>query len=120
LLASDGTIYWLLEGTGGMVKSTDKGATWTKVGPAGVLSGGEHGAIELPDHRIVAIGRQSLMASKDQGATWTRVGPAMLPYGPWGVVYSAVGKALYVWHFSCAAPVPADAIMRAGFDYKVE
>ena len=46
------------------------------------------------------------------------LGPSF-PFEPVGVVYSRYRKAFYIWHFSCGfdppPPVPADAIMRAGW-----
>jgi photosystem II stability/assembly factor-like uncharacterized protein len=125
LVAADGAIYWILyPGTLGMVRSTDGGASWKGVAPTGVLVSVEQGPIELPDGRLVAVGNSSLMQSRDQGASWQRIGPARFPFKPWSVTYSTHYKAFYIWHWSCdgskPTPVPADAIMRVGFDYKVE
>jgi photosystem II stability/assembly factor-like uncharacterized protein len=124
LVASDGAMYWMLDSDGGVVRSTDKGVTWMKVGGMGMIStalSGSSGSsiVELPDGRLAYMSRQRLVTSADKGVTWTAIGPNM-PYTPWGLAYSRARKAFYIWKFSCAStpgePVPAEAIFRLGFE----
>jgi hypothetical protein len=121
LLAHDAALYWLLGNNEGVIKSTDRGVSWTNVGGANVVvtNRGGAGLLELPDGRLVSLGGGTLVLSSDQGATWRGLGP-QLPYSPSGVVYSRFRKAFYIWHFSCGnnPPVPADAIMMVSFDYE--
>jgi hypothetical protein len=120
LVMPGGTIYWSVGNNGGLVQSADKGLTWQMTVGSGVLVTG--GPVALPDGRIAAIGRQSIMVSADCGATWHAASTA-LPYSPTGLVYSPYEKAFYVWHFDCTGqsnpgdPVPANAIMKFDFDY---
>jgi hypothetical protein len=114
LRASDGAIYWTGP-TGGMARSTDEGQTWTALNGANVAS---VSPVQLPDGRLAAFGRQSVLLSADRGATWQ---PATNPFPRneiAGIAYSAQRKAFYVWHWDCSAAVPADAIMRYDFDYQ--
>ena len=120
MVASDGTIYWLLEGNAGLIASGDSGVTWKRLGGAGIFAAAAS-LIELPDGRLVSYRTGFLVLSSDRGATWTAITPA-LPFVPNGVVYSRFQKALYIWHWDCAAaypgdPVLTDAIMRLPFDY---
>ena len=119
LVASDGSIYWAMKDGGGIVRSTDDGLTWTQVtGPQVVES---LGPVELPDGRIAAVGKTTIVASADEGATWRPVS-AMLPYSDIsGFVYSAPQRAFFIKHFTCGSesvPVPADAIMRFDYDFE--
>ena len=114
LVAKDGAWYWLLESGNGVIKSTDAGVTWKRVGGAGRIAPTAASLVELPDGRLATWGA-SIVMSADGGVTWKAYG-AKLPYSPWGMTYSAAQKAFYVWRFDCFAtgdnPVPADAIMR--------
>jgi len=80
---------------------------------------------ELPDGRIVILGKDHLLASSDKGATWKPIGQP-LPYpgggydGARGPAYSARTKTFYVWRWDCNNNVPSNAIMAAGFDYTKE
>jgi photosystem II stability/assembly factor-like uncharacterized protein len=114
---SDGAIYWLTA-AGGIVKSADKGTTWTNSAGAGVLAPTSTHIVELPDGRLAAAGR-SVTISADHGATWRGVGPA-LPIQPTGLAYSPFRNAFYAWYFTCDATVPANAILRLDFDYKTQ
>jgi hypothetical protein len=120
LVAADGSLYWLLDGDMGVVKSSDKGMSWMRLGGMGMLSTSLSGAsgssiVELPDGRLVYFSRSSLVFSADKGMTWQLMGPKT-PYVPWGMAYARFRKAFYIWHFTCAStpgePVPNDAIMR--------
>jgi photosystem II stability/assembly factor-like uncharacterized protein len=123
LVASDGTIYWLVDGNGGLVASSDKGQTWKMVTTGMLYSYGSGSILELPDGRLVSYGTQNLMISKDKAATWTAIGPAF-PYTPVGVTYSTFRKAFYIWHFDCQFtsndPVLPDAILSYPFDYQTQ
>jgi hypothetical protein len=102
-----------------MTRSTDDGKTWVDVVGDGKITSDP--PIELPDGRIATLSQSAVVLSADHGATW-QPAATNLPYGDArGVVYSRQQKAFFVWHFSCGnapLPVPADAIMRAEFDYQ--
>jgi len=111
-VASDETIYWVLE-TGGVVRSSDRGATWTQTAAAGTLSvfNGGTAMIELPGSRLISVGGNRLLLSTDRGVTWQFAGPAM-PFAPSGIAWSAARKAIYAWHLDCGTIVQADAVQR--------
>jgi hypothetical protein len=115
LWASDGTIYWSLIYDRGLIKSTDQGKTWTQTIQGGTLKTGH--PIELPDGRIVAPGPKTLMISKDKGVSFQPVGE-MLPFTPNSITYSPYRNAFFVEQFDCGNAVVANAISRAGFDYR--
>ena len=125
LRASDGRIYWLA--SDGMLRSDDQGQTWTLVTGTGVLKAqaAYYGTppIELPNGKIAALGKNSeIVVSADRGATWTAVTTA-LPYtrtlfNP-KLVYSSFRKAFYFSNASCDNQVPADAVLRYGYDATV-
>jgi hypothetical protein len=119
--ASDGNLYWGIDGDGGIAKSTDKGVTWTVVGSPGVVSTIQGGPslLELPDGRFAALGEKTIIVSKDHGATWTAFGPTF-PWSPAGLAYSKFRKAFFIWHSGCSFSgdnVAADAILATPFDY---
>jgi hypothetical protein len=118
LWAADGTIYFGIEG-GGITKSTDGGETWTSVADA--ATAGTVQPIELPDGRIVSANQQNLVITADKGATWTTIASPM-PYVPRGIAYSPFRRAFYASYFTCsgANAVPADGIIRAGWDYEAQ
>ena len=102
----------------GLARSDDDGATWTQVTGDGVLT--IPTPIELPDHRIAAVGMQTILVSDDQGKTWVPVTPA-LPYPPMTFTYSTFRKAFYISYFTCGAgvvPVPDNAVMSFPFDWE--
>jgi photosystem II stability/assembly factor-like uncharacterized protein len=120
LVSADGTtIYWAPNG-GGIVKSTDHGASWQSIpGSEPVTSLITHSLAELPDGRLMATTQQSLIVSNDQGATWTLEGPP-LPFAPMGMTYSTFRSAAYVWHWDCNGgnntnPIRAGSIMQLDF-----
>ena len=102
-----------------MTRSTDGGKTWNDVVGDGQVT--SDSPIALPDGRIATLSQSAVVVSADHGATW-QAATMNLPYNDArGVVYSAQQKAFFVWRFSCGnapLPVPADAVMRAEFDYK--
>jgi hypothetical protein len=112
LLASNGTIYWAGHQGGGMYKSVDQGLTWVAIGDASKSIA--IAPVELPDGRIVAAGPKTLMVTADKGTSWQAIG-TNLPFTPHGLSYSASRKAFYLTHFTCSNPVPADGVMRFGF-----
>ncbi len=123
LLASDGTIYWP-GSQGGISVSTDQGQHFTETADGNTAPGivGSLYPAELPDGRIVIVGKDHLLISSDKGRTWKPIGEA-LPYpgggydGARGPAYSARTKTFYVWRWGCGDTVLPDAIMSAGFDY---
>jgi photosystem II stability/assembly factor-like uncharacterized protein len=110
LVASDGAMYWLTVGDGGVVRSTDGGISWTQVHRGGL----EAGVVELPDGRLASIAESELVVSADQGATWASAGGAKLPFAedPAGITYSPGRNAVYVWRWDCSPVLPAGAIQR--------
>jgi photosystem II stability/assembly factor-like uncharacterized protein len=118
LWASDGTIYFAIEG-GGVTKSTDRGATWTTVADANTA--GTVPPIELPDGRVVSARQQDVVITADKGASWKTIGPPV-PYPPRGLAYSPFRRAFYASYFTCSGSnaVPADAIVRSGWDYEAQ
>jgi hypothetical protein len=118
LWASDGTIYFAIEG-GGITKSTDQGVTWTTVADANTA--GSVAPIELPNGLIVSSQQETLVVSADKGAHWATIGTAM-PYVPEGIAYSPFRRAFYASDFTCtgANNVPANGIVRFGWDYETE
>jgi photosystem II stability/assembly factor-like uncharacterized protein len=116
LWASDGSMYWAAEG-GGMMKSTNQGVAWTQVADANTA--GTLRPLELPDGRIASTQGSMIVVSADKGMTWKNVSTAM-PYTATGFSYSPFRNAFFIWYFTCSGPndVPADAIMRFGWDYR--
>jgi photosystem II stability/assembly factor-like uncharacterized protein len=119
LAKSDGAIYWVTAG-GGLIKSVDKGVTWTIAAPAASINPNAPYVVELPDGALAAVGR-TVIISNDRGTTWRSVGPS-IPIQPNGFAYSRFRNAFYVWYFECGSastiPVAANAILRLDFDYK--
>jgi photosystem II stability/assembly factor-like uncharacterized protein len=114
LLASNGAIYWSVQGNGGLVKSTDAGETWTLVSHAPMTI---H-PIELPDGKIVSANKDYLLVSPDGGKTWHPASPS-LPYLPTTFTYSVSRRAFYVSHISTAEVIPEDAISSYEYDYEI-
>jgi photosystem II stability/assembly factor-like uncharacterized protein len=125
LWASDGTLYWP-GSQGGIHVSTDQGQHFSETG-ASVAPGivGSSYPAELPDGRIVIVGKDHLLISADHGASWKPIGEP-LPYagggydGARGPAYSARTKTFFIWRWDCGMRVLPDAIMSAGFDYTKE
>ena len=61
LVMPGGTIYWSVGNSGGLVQSSDKGATWQMTVGKNVLVTGS--PVALPDGRIAALGSQAVMVS---------------------------------------------------------
>lgn len=114
LIASDGSIYWLLMFDRGVIRSTDQGQTWTQVCGSGVLKGSS--LIELPDGRLAGIANKGVKVSSDHGATWKPVAEPT-PVQPAGVIYAPVQHALYIWNWDCGNIVLTNAIWR--HEYRV-
>lgn len=123
LLASDGTIYWP-GSAGGINVSSDHGQSFTQTADGNLAPAiiGNFYPAELPDGRIVILGKDHLLISSDHGATWKPIGEP-LPYpgggytGARGPAYSARTKTFFIWRWDCGNVVLPDAIMSAGFDY---
>ncbi len=126
LTASDGTLYWP-GGGGGVSKSENQGKSFSSVAtPAEAPSLIAPASLaELPDGRIISVGKDHLLASADKGASWQPIG-APLPFpgggydGARGVTYSALTKTFFVWRWDCSATVPENAIMSMGFDWQAK
>jgi photosystem II stability/assembly factor-like uncharacterized protein len=117
LFASDGSIYWASEQTGGMVKSTDAGKTWSAPLGAGMLTFVH--PIELPDGRIVSASTETLLVSRDWKTNIKAASPK-LPFQPMGLVYSKESKAFFIWYSDCENKVHDGAIRRFDFDYETQ
>ena len=116
LVAQDGTIFWPSGAANGFVKSTDSGKTWSAVMAADTIT--NVAFVELPDHRIAAVGKSAVMISSDDGETW-QAATSQLPFGPYSLTYSAQRKAFYISYFTCGnspLPVPDNAVMRYDFE----
>jgi len=73
--------------------------------------------IQLPDGRIASAVDRTLALSSDEGKTWHAIGAA-IPFEPNGIGYSPFRRAFFATHFDCLDAVPADAIVRYGFDFE--
>ncbi len=115
LLTKAGAIYWVVDVTGGMIKSSDGGATWQTAARAGTINPLAPSLVELPGNAIAAVANLVLIVTKDGGASWTKLGPTM-PYRPVGMTFSPSRQAFFIWYFTCDPngdnAVPADAIMQ--------
>jgi photosystem II stability/assembly factor-like uncharacterized protein len=107
LEATDGSIYWMLMYARGIIRSTDRGLTWTQVCGAGVLKGPM--IIELPDGRLAAVGSKTVKVSADHGTSWS---PAVdqAPIQPSGVIYAPARRAFYIWQWDCGNKVLTNAV----------
>jgi photosystem II stability/assembly factor-like uncharacterized protein len=121
LVASNKAIYWA-GSSGGVMKSTDQGQTFTQVADGNTAPGVIYPTTlaELPDGRIVVVGKDHVQATADGGKTWGPIGdPMPFPGGGFdganGVTYSAMTKTLFVWHWDCGNNVPANAIASMAF-----
>jgi hypothetical protein len=126
LLASDGTLYWL-GSQGGVNVSTDDGQHFTQTSDGNLAPAitGSSSPAELPDGRIVILGKDHLLISSDKGQSWKPIGEP-LPYagggydGARGPTYSASTKTFFIWKWGCGNTVLPDAVMSAGFDWTKE
>jgi hypothetical protein len=123
LRAQDGTLYWISELAGGITKSDDDGQTWSDALGTDIVSVGLHSfPVELPDGRIAAMSKESIIVSDDGGASWKGASPA-LPYAPAGFFYSAAQRAFFTFRATCGVgkdPVADDGVMRFDFDYETQ
>jgi len=90
---------WLL-GTqgGGMFRTTDAGATWTKVTDTGIQHGG--GTIYYTKTgTLYATGADKNLRSTDNGVTWTTIGPG-------GGYNGIVGDGKQLYAARCFGPTP--------------
>lgn len=122
LHASDGRIYWLARD--GMVRSDDQGATWTTLATGNVLkflpAFYAPPPIELPNGKIATLGNKNeILISADFGATWnaaTTPLPFTRGFSNPQLTYSRFRKAFFFSNASCDNQVPADAVLRYGYD----
>jgi len=112
LVASDGTLYWLLMYDRGLLRSTNQGQTWVQGCGNGVIKGSH--LIELPDGRLAAVGGKNLKVSSDQGSTWTQIAEPT-PVQPAGVVYAPARQAFFIWQWDCGNKVLTNSIFRYDF-----
>jgi photosystem II stability/assembly factor-like uncharacterized protein len=118
LWASDDAIYWSQEFEGGLSRSLDQGKTWQDMGGGKVIQPLK--LVELPDGRIAASTKDSIVLSSDQGKTWKRV-TAKTPYQANNFTYSSAQKAFFISRFRCGGdskPADGDEIQRFDFDYE--
>ena len=106
LVASDGAIYWQRLYGGGLLKSADKGKTWSNISNAI-----KNNPIELPGKRLAGLAGSQIMVSADGGETWTKLGPPA-PMKPYGITYSEKGKCFYAWQLADNLKKPAQSIVR--------
>ena len=85
-------------GGGGLVVSTDGGASFERTGQA--TGGSPQSLLALPGGRLATYDSSHVLVTDDAGSTWTPVGPS-LPFEPWGLAYSAERESFYVWQFTC-------------------
>lgn len=91
-------IYWAFyNGTdGGSLKSTDKGETWTEITPSGLAYTAQ--PILLPEGSMATITTKNAVAiSTNGGDPWTNITPVIPLAKPYGLTYSSVGNAFFVW-----------------------
>jgi hypothetical protein len=116
LVTRSGNVFWANPYPGGLTRSLDGGDSWEDL-QIGKDIGVHAKPTELPDGRIAVLGRDVVWVSDDDGDSF-QVATDALPYSDGqGVVYSENEKAFFIWHLTCADPVPDDAIMRSNFDY---
>ena len=113
-LVINDTIYWTFYNTntlsGGLLRSDDKGATWTVATVTGLLWSCR--PVLLPDGRIGMINNSNcIAASSNHGATWTAITPPIPVPTPWGFTYNAPGKALFAWQSSGENKNPVNGIV---------
>src|SRR4051812_24204958 len=108
-VASDGSIYWLLMYDRGLIRSTNRGETWTQMCGSGVLKGSS--IVELSDKTLAALGGKNVKISSDHGTTWKAV-MEPLPVQPAGVIYAPARQAFFVWNWDCKNQVLTNAIWR--------
>ena len=124
LTAADGTLYWPGAG-GGVSKSEDQGKSFSVIATSSDAPGlvAPASLAQLPDGRVVSVGKDHLLATVDKGASWKPIGEP-LPYpgggydGAHGVSYSATTKTFFIWRWDCSDVVPDNAIMSMGFDWE--
>ncbi|HEY3763203.1 MAG TPA: hypothetical protein VGN23_15765 [Verrucomicrobiae bacterium] len=109
-------IYWTFCNTntiplsGGLLRSDDKGATWTMATATGLLWSCR--PVLLPDGRIGMINNSNcIVASSDHGVTWTTITPPITVPTPWGFTYNAPGKAFFAWQSSGENNNPVNGIV---------
>jgi hypothetical protein len=108
LAASDGSIYWPVAG-GGLIRSTDGGVTWVVRSASGLSS---HNVVELADGRIASLSDDHLIVSADQGLRWQVLGPPLPISDAYGLTYSALRNALFIWRWDCGEVVPSASVHR--------
>ena len=124
VVASDGSIYWLIELGYGLMRSTDDGKTWKRMIGEGTIERDRALLLELPDGRLATAGRtednaRSVLISDDHGTSWEPIGSEM-PYMAGSLVYSAQQKAFYISTGSPEPRIPENSIMRMEWDYETE
>jgi len=102
LLASDGALYWQAKAgfADGILKSTDRGLTWTLLkGPVRTTP------VETTGGTLIAVFGQQMFSTSNGGAAWQKLGEP-IPIKPVrtftgmtyeAAVYSPTRRAVYVW-----------------------
>jgi photosystem II stability/assembly factor-like uncharacterized protein len=118
LWTSKKAFWWELIYDKGVITSPD-GMTWTQTasGPVQNMSGP---LTELPDGRVVALGKTHLLATTD-GKSWKEIGDP-LPFpgmncGTYGFAYSAATKTFFINHNDCKGVILPTSVYSSGFDY---
>jgi photosystem II stability/assembly factor-like uncharacterized protein len=104
-ITSNGHIYRSVLWDQKIIKSADRGKTWTRLqGPArGIV-------VEVLPQRLVALGSENnsqLYLSKDDGSTWTPFGKPV-PFKARGLTYNAAGKSFFLWAMNEKNEVPRE------------
>jgi hypothetical protein len=66
LSPTDGAIYWIRESGGGLLKSADRGLTWTVL-PSPLSVDTAANIVELPDGSLATLGAGYIVVSHDRG-----------------------------------------------------
>jgi len=100
-------------GTGGNVwKSTDRGATWTKLTPP--VSTGSHSCMAIAGSPVnfnnvylLSPADNNIFRSLDAGATWTAIGGSLPPGTSWG-------QDTYDFHINCSSKLGSVDVVYVG------
>ena len=126
LVSTDGLLYWLLD-EGGVISSSDEGASWTVIssgipmGAGGVLDARRNRIVETSTGAWLALDIDDMVISVDRGVSWSRIGPPLPVARPAGFTYSEIRGAVYLWSNYCdfvagANPVAEESIYRLDLD----
>jgi photosystem II stability/assembly factor-like uncharacterized protein len=116
LVASDGCIYFNVNNNQAVLKSADRGLTWTSMAKPGKQGANNYSPVEMPDGSIVAIGQKTLVQCGD-GKTWKPIGSPLPSTGltQGNLAYNSVAGAFYMAFWNCTPTIPAKAIWKQDF-----